>query len=183
MCMFCDGYDLDDWLFFVDAKVQGEPGWFVSGVEEEPGSLPWRYTIGLLENFDHPELVMVGLESGCAYEGLNRLGRRIRDGERFTDESRTKIGDVPVSFLLVDPDQFETADTFNSWTGYYDARGWEPVRMALQVLVDPCPEHGPGPTHAVHLDTAQDVIARHPGLGPNRDQRRADERRRRKRGR
>lgn len=62
-------------------------GWFLQGVLPPPDRPQggWVYTVGLLENFGHPELVVtdIGYERGADF--LNMLGELIRDGEDLRD--------------------------------------------------------------------------------------------------
>ena len=61
MCIMCDGASRDEVLFSLHGRVQRN-GWALQIVASTgPPGLGWVYTIGLAA-FDHPELVVVGLE-------------------------------------------------------------------------------------------------------------------------
>ena len=79
MCVICDGTTVDQARLDLSNRKE-RFGWALQGVE---ASRPWVYTIGLLERFDHPELVMAGVPIRVAGSALNALGARIAGGERF----------------------------------------------------------------------------------------------------
>ncbi len=79
MCQMCDGMTLDEVREDLNRRID-RFGWVLQAVEDRS---PWVYTIGLLERFGHPELVMAGIAIEEAGFALNDLGRRIEDGERF----------------------------------------------------------------------------------------------------
>lgn len=99
----------------------------------------WCYTVGVTEVTGHPELVMVGACPQCAAGTLNRLGSRIRSGERFEVPTRYPVFRgpdlAPIHLRPVHPDHWDT-DRFTMWLWYYRQRGWHPPRReAVQVVV------------------------------------------------
>lgn len=61
-------------------------GWFLQGVLADPGKAGgWVYTVGLLENFGHPELVVTDIEYERGGQFLNMLGELVREGEDLRD--------------------------------------------------------------------------------------------------
>ena len=58
-------------------------GWHVAKIAGDDDVPPWAHTIGLCERFDHPELVVFGLDLDAMHELLNALGERIKAGQRF----------------------------------------------------------------------------------------------------
>jgi hypothetical protein len=56
-------------------------GW--SAVNVYDADPPFLYTVGLIPSFNHPELILFGLESQQAHSILSALVRRIRSGEFF----------------------------------------------------------------------------------------------------
>ena len=77
---------------------------------------PWSYTIGLLESYDHPELMITGLE----FDVQNRVIRKIVDSIETT-------GSVDLAFLeregvtLVDVHPRHLAgDWFGTWSNFYE---------------------------------------------------------------
>lgn len=60
-----------------------EYGWHVINVLAE-GELPeFSYTIGLFQNYRHPEILVYGLPRDRAHPMVNELGGSIRDGQVF----------------------------------------------------------------------------------------------------
>jgi len=98
MCVMCDGMSYEDALQdLIDRKEKW--GWALQGVEARP---PWTYTIGLLERFDHPELVMTGVPITVAFNVLNVLGTRIAVGERFEPGTEDiVVGETALRFVAV----------------------------------------------------------------------------------
>jgi hypothetical protein len=73
----------------VDQKVMGDIltyGWSCIGVfptADDPGP-SFSYTVGLDLNYDHPELVVVGISATPAHQILALAVNRIQDGSTFT---------------------------------------------------------------------------------------------------
>lgn len=63
-------------------------GWTLLVVSGQPGP-NWVYTIGLVESFKHPEIVIVGLGEEPASILLNVVAEQVRDGRRFSPDART----------------------------------------------------------------------------------------------
>jgi hypothetical protein len=58
MCALCDGKSIEQlWEDFHGFIRRG--GWALQGVEVSRHARPWVYTIGLVENYRHPELIAV----------------------------------------------------------------------------------------------------------------------------
>ena len=58
-------------------------GWHVVKVDvrdEHPG---WAFSIGLFQTFQHPELLIFGLELDLMHRLINSLGEEVRAGRRF----------------------------------------------------------------------------------------------------
>jgi hypothetical protein len=71
------------------AEVVREHGWFAANVSDhEP---PFLYTIGLMQTYDHPEFIIVGLEGRIAHALLAGIIREIREGQRFAEPGVSKI--------------------------------------------------------------------------------------------
>src|SRR3954454_23543479 len=79
VCEICAGLTEEELLSrkFMSIAVDG---WAAVAVEATP---TWAYTIGLLQSFDHPELVITGRLSGAAVHLLAHTVERIRAGARF----------------------------------------------------------------------------------------------------
>lgn len=132
MCVLCDGTNEEDLLTGFRSRVT-EFGFTMVSVGGSPSS--WTYTIGLLENLGHPELVVTGLDPSSAYGIITGLVTRIRAGEMFTGESEdTTHEGVPVRFGGVHRSQWAHG-RFAMWEAYYDAFGGAPLdRAATQIM-------------------------------------------------
>jgi hypothetical protein len=156
MCMMCDGYSADEVNQWYEMAIAVH-GWAISGVEDEHLT-PWAYTIGLVEGFDHPELIVVGMSWKGANRALNELGAQILGGSRFDERSVAEVGDHLFPFGPVDPEQFEH-EGFNGWTDFYERWKREFVpRVALQVFPPPCLVSAGGDPDDWRLDTPAEVL-------------------------
>jgi hypothetical protein len=137
MCVICDGESFNDvanrWLAAI-AKV----GWALVGVEPGERVVPWAYTLGLSPSFDHPELVVVGMDAADSSRLLNTLAHAVAEGERFAEGETAEIGGHPFSLGWVHPRQFEHG-AFAMWTNVVEpAFDPKPARLALQVFPPEC---------------------------------------------
>jgi hypothetical protein len=80
-------------------------GWFVTKVGAGDGEPAFAYSMGLYENFHHPEIVIFGLDLEVMHRLINDVGARIRQGQTFED--RQMYGDLlqshPCAFRRVNP--------------------------------------------------------------------------------
>jgi len=69
-------------------------GWFLQGILGEAGTEggDWVYTVGLLENFGHPELVITDMTYEDGGRWLNQLGELVRDGCDLRDDHPASAG-------------------------------------------------------------------------------------------
>lgn len=59
-------------------------GWYVLKVPEDAEGPGFAFTVGLWANYQHPELIMVGLSLDLMHPLLNLAGGEVRDGrQRF----------------------------------------------------------------------------------------------------
>jgi hypothetical protein len=102
------------WLQQSARAIIDRHGWLVQGVfgshDLTRPKAPHAYTIGLLERFAHPELVIVGVDPQTGAPILNALGKAVRDGHPFTDgEVYAGLGgQYPVVLRTVHPSRFPT---------------------------------------------------------------------------
>jgi Domain of unknown function (DUF4262) len=150
MCELCDGVPYGQVMAGTRERIERN-GFTMLGVE---GARTWTYTIGLQAGFDHPELVMTGIDPRGANRVLTDVAQRVMAGERFDSASpELDLGYVPVRFGEVHPRQWALG-RFNGWLNYY---AWldegRPHCDAVQVMwpddelrfpPDPdfCHEHG-----------------------------------------
>jgi hypothetical protein len=132
MCFICDGGTVEE--LFADTRERIDKyGFTMVGVGE--GVRSWVYTIGLLETFGHPELVVTTLSMEGAASLFTGLVDRIRNGESFDASSRESVHvDVPIRFSSVHPTQW-LHGRFAMWVNYYGHLGVLPAQPeAVQVL-------------------------------------------------
>ena len=59
-------------------------GWSVTNIREQDGASGWAFTIGLFENFGHPEVAIFGMTAKSRHSILNWIGKNVRNGQLFT---------------------------------------------------------------------------------------------------
>jgi hypothetical protein len=96
-------------------------GWFVTKVGAGDGEPAFAYSMGLYENFHHPEIVIFGLDLEVMHRLINDVGARIREGQKFED--RQMYGDLLQSyscaFRRVNPTHYNGLLNFAIW--YYES--------------------------------------------------------------
>src|SRR5688572_31013143 len=75
----CEG--LDDEKLLADVK---DYGWQVIKILEKDETPGWAFSIGLYKNFNHPEVVVFGLNDEVAHFLINEIGEGIRAGQKFS---------------------------------------------------------------------------------------------------
>jgi hypothetical protein len=48
----------------------------------------WSYSVGLVDSYGHPEVIIVGMDHETAQAAINELAKRVKGGARFTDGER-----------------------------------------------------------------------------------------------
>ncbi|MCU1393480.1 MAG: hypothetical protein JWM34_1908 [Ilumatobacteraceae bacterium] len=129
MCLRCDGYTEQQIIGMTEMHIRVF-GWSVAAVEE---ARPWTYSIGLLENFGHPELVVTDMEIGLAKVLINEVATVVKDG--VDPRARHELQSMGVELVVVDERHLRTR-LFNSWTRYYG----EPPHAGDFVQILPPPE-------------------------------------------
>ncbi len=93
-----------------DRQILGwvaEYGWAVLGIPDDPEGPGYTFSVGLWRGWQHPEIVLFGLNHEAAQRLINHLGTTIKGGDRY-DPGRFYEGIVSgyrVVFLPVDQDQ------------------------------------------------------------------------------
>jgi hypothetical protein len=91
-------------LFAEDVR---EYGWSMASISDH--SPPFRYTIGLMETFRHPEVIVFGLDSDNGRALLSALVREIRAGRSFAETGAHTIdvdgNKLRIGFRRVHPTQ------------------------------------------------------------------------------
>ena len=112
MCLRCDGYTEIDVHNTTEMQILVH-GWSVAAVEE---NRPWAYSIGVLETYAHPELVVMGVEIKVAHDLINYIGGCVRDGGGVLDHKDLHAEGI----RLVDVhERHLRSNLFGSWIRYY----------------------------------------------------------------
>lgn len=176
MCDICDGKSEDE-VRLARAETIATYGWAIQGVEGSRNNAQWAYTIGLVEHYGHPELVITSVGFETAAWILHELVTGISDGQPLQAGGRALVADIPLRLVAVHPRQFDHG-VFNSWFDQYRAfRDCGMELSALQVLLPAeafCEFHV---HHQPRLDRPEPVLEYPDG---NRAERRAQLRRERR---
>lgn len=74
----CKG--LDDEKLLADVA---DYGWHVLKIFGKDATPGWAFSIGLYKNFNHPEIVVFGLNDDFMHSLINSIGEDVRSGKRF----------------------------------------------------------------------------------------------------
>ena len=173
MCQLCDGMDPGVLMLQTRDRIE-RFGFTVMAIE---ASSPWAYTIGLVEKFEHPELVITGLSTQSSYDALSAAAEHVRLGERYERVGeRFDLHGATVRVGAIHTEQWRHG-RFNGWLEFYDWEMRSPLRRALQLIVD-------DPKHRCSLPRGEcqpllDTDPQHDVNRMNRAERRRAERERR----
>jgi hypothetical protein len=135
MCYICDGGTEEEIQELIGFDIQFH-GFHLQVVTGDRRRSNWAYTVGLLERFGHPELIVTGRACAhCLGLMLTDVGDRVSLGEHYVvgDETLSE-GGAELRFGAVHPRQWST-DRFAVWHRHYARRPWpEPEPRALQLL-------------------------------------------------
>lgn len=94
-----------------------EPGWSVQLVPagDTTSEPAYAYTIGLFHNFEHPELIVLGLRTELMHSMLNTVAERVKAGERFSEGAR--LSDVIEGFEVT-LQTVHRPESFKAHVGY-----------------------------------------------------------------
>jgi hypothetical protein len=129
MCRMCDGATEDEVLAELDSYVV-QYGFAQVPVEND--GQPWTYTIGLAAR-GHPELVLAGTTLEPATQVVDRLARRVLEGERFDSDASVTEGGQRFTVRAVHAWHFDQG-LMAIWNNYYLGRPDPPPFAALQVV-------------------------------------------------
>jgi hypothetical protein len=108
---------------------------FLAVAERGRGQPGFVATLGLTQNYDHPELVVLGCSTELGVALLALLSDAVRcDGQRFTHWSRPQLEGMRFQLVGVLPQHFEALLEF--WCTWADEHHHGPgARRALQIVV------------------------------------------------
>jgi len=95
------------------ADVRGH-GWHVINVISEPA---FSYSIGLYENYGHPEVIVFGLDLNVMHRMINAIGDQIKEGGSFDDldESDDVLEGYNVIFRTVEMKHYPEYFGYAHW--------------------------------------------------------------------
>jgi len=84
-------------------------GWFVTKVGAGQGEPAFAYSMGLYENFHHPEIVVFSLDLEVMHRLINNAGSRIRDGQKYGEGQKYDdlLQGYPCAFRRVNPTRYD----------------------------------------------------------------------------
>jgi hypothetical protein len=89
-------------------------GFTVAAIVGDELGCDWAYTIGLGHNFDHPELLIAGLDASVAGAVLELLGAKVAAGERIGADTVVGLdGGFDLRARCIDPIWCAQGDWFN----------------------------------------------------------------------
>jgi hypothetical protein len=117
MCEICDGATPEE-ARANRARSIDTNGWGIIGVQPSPQNEPWAYTVGLVEAFEHPELIVVGIDLDIAGLVLHDLATCVTAGVELAPGRRAPVVGIEVEFAEVHPAQFGHG-VFTAWFDHY----------------------------------------------------------------
>ena len=133
MCEMCDGKSLTEVLEGIDSRIR-EHGFTVPGVTTGIPGRDWAYTIGLVENAAHPELIVTGLPAEDAMRAVQAMARMVRDGTVLRPGETVRLGSYPDGrcFRMVPVHERHLGgELFAQWHTFYE---WRSASLTLQAL-------------------------------------------------
>jgi hypothetical protein len=95
--------------------TSGPAGWQLNQVTDVD---PWSYTIGLLESYDHPEVMVAGLRLEQQNTVIRTVVEPIVQTGRVDHAFLDREG---VTLVEVHPDHL-AGDWFGTWSNFYERR-------------------------------------------------------------
>jgi hypothetical protein len=92
-------------------------GWHCVVVAPEEPALASACSVGLFRSFDHPEVAVFGLAPDVLEAAVERIAKRVRDGERFEggDLAEGVLDDRPVAFRPIVPRHYPARLGYAVW--------------------------------------------------------------------
>jgi len=115
----CEG--LDDEKLLADVK---DYGWQVIKILEKDETPGWAFSIGLYKNFNHPEVVVFGLNDEVAHFLINEIGEGIRAGKKFAVDGLYSdlIDTYSCTFRPVNPVWYHDFLGYANW--FYESQNY-----------------------------------------------------------
>lgn len=107
-----------------------EYGWHVIKVLDQADAPGWAYSVGLFQNFAHPEIIVFGLDLDLMHSIINSIGAEVRSGKTFEIDNNYSelIEAYACTFRRVAPVWQDFFCAFASW--FYKGSDY-PVRQCF----------------------------------------------------
>jgi hypothetical protein len=138
MCEICDGRTEQELFERMRARIDDHQ-WTLQGVEAGPHSAGWVYTIGLIDSYGNPELVISGEDVNHDAALLSEVAERIGRGVRVDVGDVLDVDGYPVEFGAVHPTYLEQG-LCACWTDYYARIGEVSGPLRVLQVVPPLTE-------------------------------------------
>ena len=104
-------------------------GWFVTKVGAGDIEPAFAYSMGLYENFHHPEIVVFGLDLDVMHQIINNAGAGVREGQKFEEGKKYDdlLQDYPCVFRRVDPTHYDGLLNYAVW--YYEGSHFPALQL------------------------------------------------------
>ena len=104
-------------------------GWFVTKVGGTDSEPPFAYSMGLYENFKHPEIILFGLDFEVMHRLINGAAKRIQQGQRYAERHRYDdlIEGYPCEFHKVNPSRYDGLLNYAIW--YYRGEAFPALQL------------------------------------------------------
>ncbi len=113
MCLQCDGYSYEQSMLELDLLIQVH-GWALVQVEGDVTS--WSYTVGLTENYGHPELAMTTVRLELQSAVIHRL---VDDIVETGHLDLDLVAERELELVEVHPTYF-IQEWFGTWSNHYE---------------------------------------------------------------
>ena len=94
-------------------------GWHVVKVMGDEIGPGFAYSVGLNKNYNHPEIILVGLDLDLCHQIINDISEQIRNGETYLNQK--EYGDIISNyncyFLKMSSNNFDEYPAYAKW--YY----------------------------------------------------------------
>ncbi len=126
MCLRCDGYSEEEVERALDLQIRVN-GWTATQISDD-GEQGWTYTLGVNEELDHPDLIIIDAPIGIQGQIISWLAAMICDRG---DLDREVLEENGIEVLPVHPEQL-TGGLIAQWSHRY--RRFPDTGDFLQVL-------------------------------------------------
>jgi hypothetical protein len=102
-----------------------EFGWQVILVPEDDQGPSFAYSVGLQKTFNHPEILVLGLDIKVMHQMIKGVGDRVKAGTRFLSGQRYQDILSGYDCLFADVDEKYYRDYFGQATAFYKGHSFQ----------------------------------------------------------